>query len=126
MPVELGFGVPVTNRPKGAASRSDCSIVRGRCPSRHLARTAQCYDGVAVWFVLYCALGTTCPGIAGEGGTATAVVRVESIQLETLAHITGTSPSDDEFGFGSAYSPAAGRNEPTVNVGKRLQKDIKP
>ncbi len=53
------------------------------------------------------------------------------IALEALSTITNAStavktavPIIDDFKFGSAYSPKSGRSEPTVQVGKRLTKDI--
>jgi translocation and assembly module TamB len=53
-----------------------------------------------------------------------------SVALEALSAVTGTSSAVtkvvpvDEFGVGSAYSPHTGRNEPTLNVGKRLTQNV--
>ncbi len=53
------------------------------------------------------------------------------IALEALSTITNAStavkqavPVIDDFGFGSAYSPRTGRNEPTVTVGKRITRNV--
>ncbi len=53
------------------------------------------------------------------------------IALEALSSITNAStavknavPIIDDFKFGSAYSPKTGRSEPTVQVGKRITKNV--
>ena len=54
-----------------------------------------------------------------------------SVALEALSALSGASsavksavPVIDDFKFGSAYNPLTGRTEPTVQVGKRITKDV--
>ena len=54
-----------------------------------------------------------------------------SVALEALSALSGASsavksaiPVIDDFKFGSAYNPLTGRTEPTVQVGKRITKNV--
>ena len=60
-----------------------------------------------------------------QAGTLGAGIALEAISAmtNTSSAVTKAIPVDD-FGFGSAYSPATGRNEPTINVAKRLTKNV--
>ncbi len=74
-----------------------------------------------MWFVLYCTLGSSCPGLA-EGVARIDVAYLDGgLALEALRSVGVGSTNVvtiDDFRLGGASAATTGRKEPTITVGK--------